>query len=282
MKKQQYILVGSAIVAIVLLFVFGRTVSNEKPAPAVASQNASHEEKAIDVDKMITHAKERLTPEQIERIAKIENSVKRGDVKTQQLKAYRQLASFWGDSIRLLEPYMYYTGEAAKLENSEKNLTFAAHLYLTNLKTEGEHAMQDWLASNAKVLFEQALEINPANDSSIIGLGACYIFGHLSDNPMVGIAPIREIVEKNPENVFGQLILGLGGIKSGQLDKAIERFLIVIKVQPENMEAALNLAEAYDRKADKPNAVKWYTYVKSKVANAEAQKELDERIKANQ
>ena len=282
-NKQQFVLTAAAVVLVGMLFFFGRTVSKEQPITANDSTtSARHEDKPVDVAKMLTHAKERLTPEQLQRISRIENSVVRGDVKNQQIKAYRQLASFWRDTIRLFEPYAYYTAEGAKLENSEKSLTFAAHLFLTNLKTEGDHAMQHWLASNAKDLFERALEINPANDSSKIGLGACYIFSDISDNPMVGIAPIREIVERNPNNTFGQLILGLGGIRSGQLDKAIERFLVVMKNEPENMEAALNLAEAYDRKADKPNAVKWYTYVKQRVFNEEAQKELDDRIKANQ
>ncbi len=99
---------------------------------------------------------------------------------------------------------------------------------------------------------------------------------------MKGIAPIRAIVEKNPDNVFGQFILGLGGIKSGQYDKAIERFKIVVEKQPNNLEAVLNLAETYDRKGEKGNAVKWYKEVKQKIPNPEAQKELDARIKALQ
>jgi lipopolysaccharide biosynthesis regulator YciM len=97
---------------------------------------------------------------------------------------------------------------------------------------------------------------------------------------MKGIAPIRQIVEKRPDNAFGQFILGLGGIRSGQYDKAIERFKIVMSLQPDNLEAALNLAETYDRKGEKENAVRWYRLVKQKVANPDAQKELDARIKA--
>jgi tetratricopeptide (TPR) repeat protein len=140
--------------------------------------------------------------------------------------------------------------------------------------------MQTWLASNAKVLFEKSLEVNPGNDSSKIGLGACYIFGNISNNPMEGIAPIREIVAKDPNNTFAQFVLGLGGVKSGQYDKAIERFLLVVNREPDNLEALLNLAEAYDRKGDKPNAIKWYSVVKEKVPNPDAQKELDARINA--
>jgi Flp pilus assembly protein TadD len=99
---------------------------------------------------------------------------------------------------------------------------------------------------------------------------------------MEGILKIREVVARDPDNMFGQFILGLGGIRSGQFDKAIERFLIVVKKQPDNIEAMLNLAEAYDRSGDKANAVKWYKEVRTKVAHPEAIKELDLRIKALQ
>ena len=262
-----------------MLFFFGTTIPQKKESPAAAAET-SHTPKAIDVNQLLRHARERLTPDQERRVASMEAMVTRGDVKNQQLQSYLQLAAFWRDTIRLFEPYAYYTSEAAKLDNSEKSLTFAAHLFLTNLKTESDPAMQNWLATNARELFERSLEVNPKNDSSKIGLGACYIFGNISSNPMEGIAPIREIVQRDPENTFGQFILGLGGVKSGQYDKAIERFLIVIKKEPDNLEAALNLAEAYDQKGDKGEAVKWYQYVKTKIPNPDVQKELDARIKA--
>jgi tetratricopeptide (TPR) repeat protein len=279
-KKQQFILVGSGLVLLLLLYFFGDTIPPKKPVEVAA--NTPHTEKKIESEKLLTHAKERLTPQQLEKVTSLENSVKRGDVKNQQLNVYKQLASFWEDSVRLFEPYAYYTAQAAKLENSEKSLTFAAHLFLNSLKTETDPPMQNWLATNAKDLFQQALTLNPANDSSKIGLGACYIFGNISDNPMEGITPIREVVQRDPNNMFAQFILGLGGVKSGQFDKAIERFKIVAEKQPDNLEAVLNLAETYDRKGDKVNAIKWYKAVKSQIPNPEAQKELDARIKALQ
>lgn len=280
MNKQQIILVSSGILMLIMLFFFGNTIPPKKPAQLAT--DTPHQEKKVDEEKLLTHAKEKLTPQQLEKVTSLENSVKRGDVKNQQLHVYHQLASFWRDTINLFEPYAYYTAQAAKLENSEKSLTFAAHLFLNNLKTETDPPMQNWLATNAKDLFKQALEVNPANDSSKVGLGACYIFGNISDNPMEGIAAIREVVQRNPENMFAQMILGLGGVKSGQFDKAIEHFTVIVTKQPDNLEAVLNLAEAYDQKGDKANAKKWYQVVKGKITNTEAQKELDLRIKALQ
>ena len=85
-------------------------------------------------------AKKQLSPEQVVRLNTLENSISRGDVKDQQLKVYHQLAHFWGDSARIFEPYAWYEAEAARLENSEKSLTFAAHLFLDNLQNEEDAA----------------------------------------------------------------------------------------------------------------------------------------------
>ncbi len=277
MKKQQIILVSGALVVFFLLFFFGQTIPPSKPVePGTATQSPVNQ--TITFDELLVKAKQKISPTQSERLLLLENSVKRGDVKDQQIHLYHELARFWADSAKIFEPYAYYTGEAAKLENSEKNLTFAARLFLDNLMTEGQPAMQNWLANNAKVLFEKALVINPANDSSVIGLGSCYLFGNISDNPMQGILPIREIIKKDPGNVYAQMVLGLGGKKSGQYDKAIERFLIVAEKQPDNVEALFNLAESYEAKGDKLNAIKWYESVKSLVKIPEAQTELNKRI----
>ena len=270
-------MVGVAVVAFVLLYFLGNTIPPKKAAPAkTGEQHDDHQ--AISFDELLLKAKARISPDQNTRLLQLENSVKRGDVKDQQIHVYHQLARFWADSAHLFEPYAYYSAEAAKLENSEKSLTFAAHQFLERLMEARDPAMQNWLATNAKVLFEKAIALNPANDSSKIGLGACYLFGNISDNPMQGILPVREIAQKNPGNLFAQMILGLGGKKSGQFYKAIERFTIIVQQQPDNIEAVFNLAECYEEKGDKANAVKWYEAVKKLVKVPEAQKEIDKRI----
>jgi tetratricopeptide (TPR) repeat protein len=278
-NKQQTILVGSGISLILALFLFGKTIPKKKPNTITTASAENQTPSVITFSNLLAKAKQRLTPEQSERITRLENNVIRGDIKEQQLHVYHQLASFWQDSAKIFEPYIFYTAEAAKLENSEKNLTFAARQFLDNLMIEGDPAMQTWLATNAKDLLEKALVLNPTSDSIKIGLGACYILGNISSNPMQGILPVREIAQKNPANLYAQLILGLGGKKSGQYDKAIERFTIIVTKQPKDLEATLHLAECYDLAGDKTNAVKWYGEVKKRILNPKAQEELENRIK---
>ncbi len=279
MKKSPIILTVLSLVLLFGLYFGGRTVPLKTNTTHSENDGHDHSAEKIDFKKdILAEAKQKLSPEQSQRITALENSVIRGDVNEQQIHVYHQLARFWKDSAKLFEPYAYYTAEASKLENSEKSLTFAARLFLDRLMATSEPAMQTWLASNAKVLLENALKINPANDSSKIGLGACYIFGNISSNPMEGILPVREVVQRNPGNVYGQMVLGLGGKKSGQYDKAIERFLAVLKAEPTNVEAVFHIAESYDLKGDKANAIVYYEKAKQLVNIPEAKEELNKRI----
>jgi tetratricopeptide (TPR) repeat protein len=181
----------------------------------------------------------------------LEQSVIRGDVKKQKLDVFHQLAHFWKDSARIFEPYAWYEAEAARLENSEKSLTFAAHLFLENLRNEENDRLKRWKALQAKDLFERSLRINDKNDSSTVGLGACYIFGNIADNPMEGILKVRQVVERDSTNIFAHMVLGHGSLISGQYDRAIDRFGKVLTLQPGNLEAILMMAEVCERKADK-------------------------------
>ena len=237
---------------------------------------------ALATSQILAQAKQTLKPEQVTRLTALENAVIRGDTKNQQLAIYHQLARFWGDSMNNRILGAYYLGESAKLENSEKNLTFAARLLLDELMQGDNPSVQQWLGTETKKLFEKSLELNPKNDSARIGIGACYMFGNISDNPMQGILAIRQIAEKNPDNLYAQMMLGMGGVRSGQYDKAIERFLIVVNRQPDNLEAVFHLAETYDRKGDKANAIKWYRDAEQKIAVPEAKKEIEARIKTLQ
>ena len=276
MKKQQLILVGSGVVLLCLIYFFGRTIPPKKnPGVAAAAANS----KEVDINSILAASRQQLTPSQQAHIAQLETAVVRGDVKEQQVKVYRQLAAFWKDSAHLLLPFGYYTGEAAKLENSQKSLTFAAQFFLDGIRRQENPDLQRWMGLEAKDLFEKALQLDPGNDSLKIGLGSCYLFGNISESPMQGIMMIREVAEKHPDNMYAQFMLGMGGMVSGQFDKAIDRLLKVAQHEPENTEAILMLADAYERTNDKANAVKWYQAGKKNLSDPDVVKAIDERIK---
>ena len=276
MNRQQIIYVTAAITAVFLLFFFGRTVPKKEALQVrKTAAQAPPQMEGIDFATMLGMAKKRLTPSQLQKVTEWENSVVRGDVKNQQIQVYRKLSAFWMDTVGAFVPYAKYLGEAAKLENSEKNLTFAAHLFLGELQTVQEQPLKVWMAREAKELFEKALELNPGNDSTKIGLGSTYFFGGAGNEPpMKGIGLIREAVQKDPNNAFAHYMLGVGSFVSGQWPKAIERFEKVMQLEPKNLEAALRLADSYEQSGDKANAKKWYLHFVQTVKELEAQKKF--------
>jgi tetratricopeptide (TPR) repeat protein len=276
LKKQQIILVSSGVGLLCLIYFFGNTIPPKKNPGAVTAAAGTKE---ISFKTILDASRQQLTPAQQAFVAQMEAGVVRGDVKEQQIKVYKQLAGFWKDSAHLLLPYAYYSAEAAKLENSQKSLTFAAQFFLEGIRRQENPDLQRWMATEAKELFEKALQLAPNNDSLKVGLGSAILFGNLGEGPMAGIAKIREVAERDPENMYAQYMLGLGGLMSGQYDKAIDRLLKVVQHQPENVEVVLMLADAYEQHNEKENAVKWYREAKKRVQNAELQKEIDDRIK---
>jgi tetratricopeptide (TPR) repeat protein len=278
-KKPQWITLAAALILVAILYVFGRIVPEKKETTTKQSDLADN---PVSIDSILSDAKKRLDPAQIARLNALENSVVRGDINEQKLKIYHQLAHFWADTGQIFEPYAWYEAEAARLENSEKSLTFAAHLFLQNMRGENSQPLREWKALEAKDLFERSLKINPQNDSSIVGLGACYIFGGISATPMEGILKVRAVADKDSSNIFAQEVLGHGSMYSGQYDKAIARFETVYRLSRETentkLEACLMLAEAYERKADRLSAINWYKKSLTLIKNQEVKEEVNKRI----
>jgi tetratricopeptide (TPR) repeat protein len=277
--KKPIILAIAGLTLTVLIFKFGRTTEPKKSVP-IAKVTSTQPD--FNIERFIDSSKAGLNPTQAVYVTRLENNITRGDVPTQKIQSFNSLASFWKDSVKRFEPYAYYIYQSAKLDNSEKNLTFAAQLFLENLRSEHDEAKLNWETTLAIELFEKALLQNPGNPDLKIGLGSCYVFGKgRSGDPqqtMKGIQELLSVVRKDSTNMKAQFVLGVGGFVSGQHDKAIERFLKVIAAEPNNLEAIAFLADTYAAKGDKAEAVKWYNVSKRLVNDPAYSKQVDERI----
>ena len=278
--NKRIILAVAGVVLLFTLLVFGKTETKKIETPSV--QKAAAPE--FNVQNYIKEEKQKLSPKQLLQVTNIENNISRGDVKKQSKNQSAELAAFWKDSVSSFVPYAYYLSEAAKLDNSEKNLTFAARLILENMKRETKPEVKVWEAQTAATLFEKALQLNPDNDDLKVGLGSCYVYGEgMIGDPqqtMKGIQQLLQVVHKDSNNMQAQMVLGIGAVISNQNDKAIERLVKVARFDPHNLEAISWLADAYAANGDKQNAIKWYEQSKHLVNNPAYSKEVDERIKA--
>lgn len=238
--------------------------------------DASAGQASISIDTILALANGQLTEAQKNRFALLQ--ARKVTDEAGQLAVYHDMAHFWRDTVGIFEPYAWYEAEAARLEKSEKSLTFAARLFLDNLQSDENPTRRQWKALQAKDLFERSLNINPDNDSARVGLGACYLFGNVSANPMEGIAKIREVLAKDSTNLYAQLMLVRGSLLSGQYDKGISRLNTVLKLAPDNVEATLLMADLQERTGNKKLAIDWYQKSISLIPAEEIKAAIRDRI----
>jgi tetratricopeptide (TPR) repeat protein len=275
MNKPQWITAGIGVVLVIGLYA--ATEKQVFGPPKVKKPETQQAEAGISIDSILYDSKKGLPPNQTTRLDLLEHSITRGDVRNQQLQVFHQLAHYWADTAGKFYPYAWYTAESARLENSEKSLTFAARLFLDNLASEERPAYKKWAALQAKDLFERSLKLNPNSDSSKVGLGAVYLYGGIA-MPMQGIGMIREVADRDSTNIYAQMTLGQASVASGQLEKAVDRFKTVIRLEPDNAEAVLLLAETYEQMGDKSSAIGWYKKSLSLIKIPELKKEVEARI----
>jgi tetratricopeptide (TPR) repeat protein len=287
-KQSQWTTLSVGAILTIIIFLFGRTVPSKKPivvAPdeAVAPATDVSPIATISIESLLDKAKKQLSPEQVAHLASLENKVAYqapdSRSRAQILGIYHQLEHFWGDSVGFFPGYAWYKAEGARLENSEKSLTFAAHLILNNIENDPnpDPALIKWKALQASDLFERSLKINPDNDSSAVGLGASILFGNTS-SPMEGIKLIRGVAEKDSTNIFAQMTLVKASLLSGQFDKAITRLHTVCRIQPGNLDALLLLADLYEQTGDKAAAAATYRKSLPYIPRPNAKAEVEKRI----
>jgi tetratricopeptide (TPR) repeat protein len=282
LKKPIILFVGTLLLTLAI-YTFTNTVKHKKQPANLEGLASNDTTQAFDIQGYISKKKAELTTLQISKVIKLEEEANIKSPENQQIKALNSLGNYWKDSIKSFAAYAYYISNAAKLENSEKNLTFAARYLLASLRGESDAGLLSWKTSEAIALFEKAIAINPGNDSLRIDLGSAYIYGTANTgNPqqtMKGIQEILAVVRKDSSNMRAQLMLGIGGVVSGQFQKATERLLKVAEKEPTNVEAVAYLADAYAGMGNKPEAIKWYNVSKRLINDVHYSQEVDERIK---
>lgn len=82
-------------------------------------------------------------------------------------------------------------------------------------------------------------------------------------NPMAGIMLLREVLNEDPKHVPALYQLGVFSMQSRQFDKAVERFLQVLSIDPEKHEAHFFLGQAYAALGNKEEAVKRFEKYKT-------------------
>ncbi|MGJ1316853.1 tetratricopeptide repeat protein, partial [Sphingobacterium multivorum] len=142
----------------------------------------------------------------------------------------------------------------------------------TNLQ---DSTLAQALNQNAIHAYEAALKANTSSLDAKTGLGAAMVSG--TNNPMAGIALLREVVAADPKNLEANKTLGLFSLQSRQFDKAIERFKTVIDQKPD-AESYFYLATGYENIGMKKEAVTAFQKSKELAADPSLSQFIDRKI----
>ena len=140
-----------------------------------------------------------------------------------------------------------------------------------------DSGLKDLFVAKAISNYTKVLDLNPDNLDAKTDLGACYAEG--TGEPMKGIMLLRDVVSKNPNHEMAQYNLGMLSVRSGQFDKAVERFKKVLEINPQRTQLYYYLGQIYLQEGDTTKALESYKSFIKKSEDYEAVSQVGQMVK---
>ena len=278
LKAKQYILLSSVAVLMVILYSMDikgliKPEENEGMQNTVtAGDNKSVAE--VSAESISSLSKEMISANLATDISNLEKQIKTssGD---EVITLQKQLAQKWDDVNQPAASAFSYEAIA------EAEKTYQSWLIAGDRFTDGYQNFRDTTATaglinKAIFSYKKALELNPKSLNAQTGLGVAYVTG--TKNPMQGIQLLLGVVKVEPKNLKANMNLGMFSMKSGQFQKAIERFKTVIEVNA-TPEAWFYLGTSYENLDMKSEAILAYQKSKELAADPSLSNFVDRKIK---
>ena len=280
MKKAQIGLI-IAIVAIIAYLFHLEPQGLIKPKETRESAGAKITEAKtgntnVDVAYVSASAKQIIGANLAAEISNLETSLKNAGSDADKLKLQKQLAKKW-DDVNQPAPAAFYYQAVARKENTYDNWISAGDRFNDAYKAGQDTVAQPAFVLNAVEAFQNAQKLNPNGLDAKTGLGVAYVNGG-APSPMQGIALLLDVVKQDPDNRKANLNLGLFAMKSGQYEKAVERFKKLIAQKPE-VEPYFYLAESYKQLGMKKEAIDAYEQCKIMLPDPNFVGRIDQFIK---
>ncbi|MBL4676937.1 MAG: tetratricopeptide repeat protein [Mucilaginibacter sp.] len=275
--KTKQIVVTVAVIA-VMGYLYSLPVKGFlKPKPtaqASAKMPAAKPKATLSIDAVSATARAGLNPAAQQQISVLENKLKTA-AEVDKGPIQKQLAKVW-DDFNQAAPAGFYYLDIARKSNDPADWIAAGTRFNTAYKLTQDTSAQSTYIANATEAFTHANQLQPDNLEAKTGLGTAYVNG--GGMPMQGIALLLEVVKKDPKNHEALLNLGMFSMKSGQYEKAVERFKTLI-AQKEEVEPYFYLAESYKQLGRKEEAIAAYEKCKELMGDPVAGQRIDDYIK---
>lgn len=234
MSKQQILLLVISIVAVISLYQLPTSVVENESDVAVKQVMHDLSMKAEDqlrYNTLLQQLKESLD---------IKKSINFADSLADLALKYQQIDSA-----------VSYATFIEGTDNSPESILKAAMIYYRSfqLSTDPVEAVEQ--AKKARGHLETLLTLDPQNTALKNKLAMTLM---TTENPMAGVQLLREVLDQDSTNREATLNLGLLAIRSGQFDRAEDRFLQLLSQDSTDQEAQFYLGVCYSEMNQKEEA----------------------------
>lgn len=150
-----------------------------------------------------------------------------------EIVALKAVSKFWNEQDNFLLGG-HFAKQVAQMEQADSSWAITGTTFSLVIFNPSQAAdRRAYCVTEAKNAFDQAIKLAPSNtdyqiNKALILIEASQIDASVA--PMEGIGILRGIVEKDPGNSKAIYHLGRLAMKSGQFDKAIERFNQIVSI----------------------------------------------------
>lgn len=256
------VLLAGALVLCVLLFIAPRTSAAGKAGTKEKTGGTASDIAAMAVFEKI--AVKSMAPPDQARIEAFADSA-----------AFDSLRTFWTNKKR---PDMaaLVTERKAMATKAAADYFEAGNRYYNAVRFSRDESAIPALYQSAIRCFKAGLETDPSNVDARIMLASSYVEG--SQQPMEGIRLLQEVEKTDSGNVKLQLSFAFFSLKSGQPDKAEQRFRKVLRADSTYLEAYLHLADLYEQQGKTDSTIALLSRFASRTTDVTAKLEVNKYI----
>ncbi len=275
LNRKQIIVVGSVVILMgfMLSLNIQGLVKPKDASAGAASPQAAAPIKTVTLDEVSIASKQTLNASLNKQITDLEAELKSASG-SDQLELQKKLAQQW-DDVNQLAPAAFYYELVAQQQPAYNSWLKAGDKFTSAYQQTADTLIQPALVQKAINAYQQADKLKPNTLEVRTGLGIAYVTG--TPNPMQGIQLLLGVVKEDPKNLKANLNLGLFAMKSGQFDKAVDRFKTVIAQAP-SAEAWFYLASSYENMGMKTEAIGAYLKTKEIAADPNMSQFVDRKV----
>ncbi len=222
MNKAQIFLSVGALALIAILYQLPRVVVENDQLQEVAESAETH---GLEIPKDV-----RARMLELRRLLEVEENVDKKTNFAHTLASYYLDYGVLDSAVSLGEEIQSWVPDPSEL---------AMDIFFKAFERSQSQSEAREYSEKAKRIIEKLMDKDPSNLLLKNKLAMTLV---TSENPMMGIATLREILTEDPNNRLAILNLGLLSIQSGQFDRAKERFEKLISLDQSDQEARLYLA----------------------------------------